>query len=127
VTRTLFDRNISRRIREKVVKDSLEAVVLALVEDQPRTGYGIIASIFSSFDLLLSPGTVYPLLKFLESRGFIEGVSVGRARMFKLRESGRTLLMDLRLEYNEAQRLVSRVLGVKPKEKPIGLDERIRA
>lgn len=119
VTRICLSGNTSRRIREKLVKDSLEIILLTLLEEQPRTGYDLIASIFSSSDVLLSPGTVYPLLKSLEKHAFIESASVGKARTFTLTRSGKSFLTRVSGEYNEAQRLVSRIVGSKPKEKAV--------
>jgi DNA-binding PadR family transcriptional regulator len=57
---------------QMAVKDSLELIVLAMALRQPICGTDIIKTIHSEFGVLLSPGTIYPLLHELEDRGLLK-------------------------------------------------------
>lgn len=62
----------AEQIIEKHVKTFLDIVVLALLNGKPMYGYKIIAAIHKEFGVLLSPGSLYPLLHVLEDRKLIE-------------------------------------------------------
>lgn len=63
---------LEERIIEKHVKTFLDIVVLAMLNGEPMYGYKIIAAIHKEFGVLLSPGSLYPLLHFLEDNKLIE-------------------------------------------------------
>jgi len=63
---------LEERITEKHVKTFLDIVVLAMLNGEPMYGYKIIAAIHREFGILLSPGSLYPLLHFLEDNRLIE-------------------------------------------------------
>ena len=57
---------------EKQVKAFLDVVVLAMLNGEPTHGYKIVANIHKEFGILLSPGSLYPLLHYLEDKRLIE-------------------------------------------------------
>jgi len=63
---------LDRRITEKQVKTFLDIVVLAMLNGEPMYGYQIIAAIHKEFGILLSPGCLYPLLRFFEDNKLVE-------------------------------------------------------
>jgi len=63
---------LEKRITEKHVKTFLDIVVLAMLNGEPMYGYKVIAAIHREFGILLSPGSLYPLLHFLEDNKLIE-------------------------------------------------------
>ena len=63
---------LEERITEKHVKAFLDIVILAMLNDEPMYGYKVIAAIHREFEILLSPGSLYPLLHFLEDNKLIE-------------------------------------------------------
>jgi len=63
---------LEKRITEKHVKTFLDIMVLAMLNGEPIYGYKIIAAIHKEFGVLLSPGSLYPLLHFLENNKLIE-------------------------------------------------------
>jgi len=63
---------LEKRITEKHVKTFLDIVVLAMLNGEPMYGYRLIAAIHREFEILLSPGSLYPLLHFLEDNKLIE-------------------------------------------------------
>ena len=64
-----------KRITEKHVKTFLDIVIFAMLNSEPTYGYKIIAAIHKEFGVLLSPGSLYPLLHFLEDNKLIESCS----------------------------------------------------
>ncbi|CCC81290.1 PadR family transcriptional regulator [Thermoproteus tenax] len=75
-----------------------KAIVLYLLSSGPLSGYEIIKAIENAFKgkVKPSPGTIYPLLKYLEEEGYItsEEQPVGRKRkkIYRLNEKGKELL-----------------------------------
>lgn len=62
----------AEQITGKQVKTFLDIIVLALLNGKPMYGYKIIAAIHKEFGILLSPGSLYPLLHVLEDNKLIE-------------------------------------------------------
>lgn len=62
---------VLEKILEKHVKTFLDIVVLALLNGKPMYGYRVIGAVHKEFGVLLSPGSLYPLLHFLERNGLI--------------------------------------------------------
>ena len=71
-----------------MVKSFLDIIVLSMLKGSPSHGYGIIADIHKRFDVLLSPGTLYPLLYSLEKQGLITIELDGRRKNYLLTEKG---------------------------------------
>jgi len=57
---------------ERFVKEYLDIVVLALIAGKPMCGTDILDIVHKNFNVLLSPGTVYPLLHRLKNEGLLE-------------------------------------------------------
>lgn len=78
----------------------LEYVVLGVLSFEPQSGYGIISyfEVTASVRWSASPGSIYPMLKRLESMGYIEGnldrVYETRPRkVYELTSAGRDALL----------------------------------
>ena len=69
------------------------------VKDRAMSGYDLITYIYDRFEVLLSPGTVYPLLSSMEREGLIEGFQRNRKRVYKLTKKGEFLGQLLSAEY----------------------------
>ncbi|MGC8582246.1 MAG: helix-turn-helix transcriptional regulator [Thermoproteus sp.] len=75
-----------------------KAIVLYLLSSGPLSGYEIIKAIEGSFGgkIRPSPGTIYPLLRYLEEEGYIrsEEQYVGRKRkkIYRMTDEGRRML-----------------------------------
>jgi len=63
---------LEERITQKHVKAFLDIIVLAMLNGEPMYGYKIIGAIHREFGILLSPGSLYPLLHYLEDNRLIE-------------------------------------------------------
>jgi DNA-binding PadR family transcriptional regulator len=78
-----------------------EQVLLGVIADEPRSGYGL-KKMFSSSPASVyqpSPGALYPALRRLEERGLLhaeEQVSSGRRalRLYQVTEAGRAVLLE---------------------------------
>lgn len=73
---------------EKFVKTFLDLLVLAIVHNGSRCGYEVLSLIHERLGVLISPGTLYPLLHKLEERGLIEGRSRDRKKNYVLTSKG---------------------------------------
>ncbi|MDP2846400.1 MAG: PadR family transcriptional regulator [Candidatus Methanoperedens sp.] len=68
-----FDKyNIADATIERFVREYLDVVVLALIAGKPMCGTDIIDSVHKNFNVLLSPGTIYPLLHRLKKEGLLQ-------------------------------------------------------
>ena len=65
-------KDIGNESIERFVKNYLDMIVLALILDKPMCGIDVMKVIHRNFNVLLSPGTVYPLLHALEGNGLLE-------------------------------------------------------
>lgn len=74
---------------------ALRLMVLALIAEQPRHGYDIIATLKESFQGSYSPsaGAIYPLLKSLAKVGFVRAEPDGpKRRLFSITPAGQAWL-----------------------------------
>jgi DNA-binding PadR family transcriptional regulator len=79
------------------VVSPLQFLVLLQLHQSPKYGYEILKALRSEFDGLweLKTGTIYPSLKSLESRGFLESNVIDETEFYSLSEKGRSLLDQL--------------------------------
>ncbi len=56
---------------EDIVKNHLEIIILSLLLEKPMCGYDLIKEIVSRYNVMMSQGTVYPLLYSLKGEGII--------------------------------------------------------
>jgi DNA-binding PadR family transcriptional regulator len=75
-------------------------LILWLLSQRPRHGYELIKEIKRLTGKNLKPGTLYPLLHWLEAEGFIAGKWIKRGqrglRCYRLTKKGEALLLNLR-------------------------------
>jgi DNA-binding PadR family transcriptional regulator len=57
---------------ERFVKEYLDIVVLSMIAGKPMCGTDIQDIVHRNFNVLLSPGTIYPLLHRLQREGLLE-------------------------------------------------------
>jgi PadR family transcriptional regulator PadR len=107
-------------MRSELLKGHLDPLVLALLEDGPLHGYGIIEQLRlrsgEVFDL--PDGTVYPALYRLERAGLVTSTPAtvdGRARrVYRLARPGRAALKESRRDWLQFSSAVSGVLRAGP-------------
>jgi PadR family transcriptional regulator, regulatory protein PadR len=92
-------------MRAEVLKGHLDALILAVIGDEPLHGYAVIEELRrrseGAFDL--AEGTLYPVLHRLEADGLLSSAwsdsSGRRRRVYRLTRRGRTALARRREEW----------------------------
>lgn len=79
---------IIKKMHERVIKSFLDAIVMAELQNGPKSGYDVISFIHTKFDFLVSSGTVYSLLYALERNDLVQGAWIERKRVYKLTDKG---------------------------------------
>lgn len=95
---------------QRFVKDELETIVLALVLREPMCGADIIKEIHIKFDVLLSPGTIYPLLHDLKMKGLLECEYGVKTKNYKPSEGAQEKIRKMSEEHIKASRFLSQFL-----------------
>jgi DNA-binding PadR family transcriptional regulator len=105
-----------RRLKEmtpgKYVKTSLDLVILAILNGKPMYGYKIMAAIHKEFGVLLSPGSLYPLLHLLEEEELVESHDEGGKKVYEATDEGRTRFQNaftmFKISMNQLENFVKR-------------------
>jgi DNA-binding PadR family transcriptional regulator len=96
----------------KYVKTSLDLVILAILNGKPMHGYKIMAAIHKEFGVLLSPGSLYPLLHLLEEKKLVESHVEGGKKIYEATDEGRrgfqNALNVFRMSMNQLENFVKR-------------------
>jgi PadR family transcriptional regulator PadR len=102
-------------------RGSIELLILALLEEQPRHGYDIARLIDERSDgaITFHVASLYPTLYRLEDRGLIEGRWVERTgqrrrRYYRLTVAGRKVLASQRTAWHSFFLALNRVARVRP-------------
>jgi len=82
-----LDKLIGEGSIERFVKKDLEMIIFALLMNTPMCGTDIMKTIHKNFNVLLSPGTIYPLLHDLEKRGLVQYEYAVKKKIYKLVDS----------------------------------------
>jgi DNA-binding PadR family transcriptional regulator len=82
------DDEVLRKMHRRVVKCFLDVLVLLELRDNPLSGYDVISFVHKRFNVLLSSGTAYSCLYYLEREGLIRSEWARRKRVYKLTEKG---------------------------------------
>ena len=80
---------LAERIDGKFVRSFLDVIVMATLDSTPMYGYEIMAMVHKEFGVLLSPGTLYPLLHSLEDKGLIESSDNGGKIVYQTSSEGK--------------------------------------
>lgn len=107
----LIDKStLSEESIEKMVKDNLETIILALLQKKPMCGTEIIGTIHLEFNVLLSPGTIYPLLQSLKERGLITFEKNGKAKVYVPAKNAELKIKRIIDEHIQARKLLTHYL-----------------
>ena len=107
-------------MKADALRGHLDALLLAVLDDEPRHGYAIIEALQerSGGVLALPTGTVYPALRRLERGGLVESAwsTVGgrERRTYQLTTAGRRTLNAERSAWQEFTTTIGAVLSPNP-------------
>jgi DNA-binding PadR family transcriptional regulator len=103
---------LKERTSGKYVKNALDLVILAILNGKPMYGYKIMADIHKEFGVLLSPGSLYPLLHSLEEKKLIESHAEGGKKIYKATNEGRIRFQGafsaFRISMNQLENFIKR-------------------
>ncbi|NHV97327.1 MAG: PadR family transcriptional regulator [Thaumarchaeota archaeon] len=102
--------SISEDAVQQLVKDELESIVLTLLLRKPLCGVEIIKAVYDQFNVLLSPGTVYPLLHLLEKRGMLKCEYGVKNKTYRLDEAAKEKIFKMLEERVRASLLLNSFL-----------------
>ena len=96
---------------DKMVKDHLDAIVLALLQRKPMCGYDILQVIHREFNVFLGPGKIYPLLHTLKKSGLLKLEQSGKMKIYlPADEEAKKKIQDILDERVRGSRLLSNYL-----------------
>jgi len=95
---------------EKMVKDNLESIILAILQKSTMCGTEIIGTIHLKFNVLLSPGTIYPLLHSLKQKGLLTVKKLGKEIVYAPVEDAKPRIRSIVNEHIQARRLLNNYL-----------------
>lgn len=94
-------------VRRKFIKTFLDLIVLKTFKNRQISGYEVITLVYDKFQVLLSPGTIYPVLFKLEKEGLVKVIPTKRKKMYQLTDKGERYADFLDQEY---KRLLPQIL-----------------
>jgi PadR family transcriptional regulator, regulatory protein PadR len=109
-------------MKAQALHGHLDALVLAVLDGEPRHGYAIIEALQARSGGAINPptGTIYPALRRLEQAGYVASdwsTVNGRARRtYQLTGAGRRALAGERATWREFSSTIGRFLG--PEQAP---------
>jgi PadR family transcriptional regulator, regulatory protein PadR len=104
-------------MKAEKLKGHLEALVLAVLADEPLHGYAVIEALRTRSEgaFELAEGTLYPVLHRLEDDGLLSSAWTDadgrRRRVYRLTRRGRSALARRRDEWSSFARAVDAVLA----------------
>jgi len=104
---------ISKDVADEYVKASMETILLSMLKDDAMCGYDLLKEIYQKFGVLLSQGTIYPLLHHLEERGLLKSETPPntRGKVYSPTDSGKELIEKRVSEFLHMQQYVAHFLS----------------
>ena len=98
-----------REIEERIVKDSLDVIILKALKEETLNGYLVNSMIQRRYNIRLSPGTIYSLLYSLEKKGLVESSLRQKPRYYKLTVRGEETLRTIAAMQNRIKAITSTI------------------
>jgi DNA-binding PadR family transcriptional regulator len=92
---------------ERFVKEYLDIVILALIARKPMCGTDILDIVHRNFNVLLSPGTIYPLLHKLKKEGLLEYECSIKKKVYKPARGSEANIKRILEEHSLANELLN--------------------
>jgi DNA-binding PadR family transcriptional regulator len=94
---------------EDIVKAHLEIIILSMLIEKSMCGYDLIKEIFSRYKVLISQGTVYPLLYSMKEEGILHVESMKgdmKTKRYSVAPDGRQLIEKKIDEFIRAEEFI---------------------
>jgi PadR family transcriptional regulator PadR len=108
----MFPDYTSERLNDSMIKTFLDIIVLAMLYGEPTYGYNLIGELHKAFGILLSPGTLYPLLYHLQEDGFIEVKLFKRRKLYYLTDKGHLRVHLINVSYQKHSEMIFRFIDL---------------
>jgi DNA-binding PadR family transcriptional regulator len=97
----------------EIRKGFLKIILLKTINENPTHGYEIIHLIQekSGGRWTPSPGSVYPALEYLETKGYIISEEMERKKVYSITPNGRQVLLQMRKKRDEMLNELTTFLG----------------
>ena len=77
---------------DKIIKQNLDLLVLSMLNKKATHGYDLIVEFHNEFKILLSPGSLYPILYHLEKMEFLKAEIIGKTKIYSVTPLGKKRL-----------------------------------
>ena len=89
MNQSLYSEDVNKqKFFHRYIKAFLDIIILGLLNKQSICGYELLTGVYGRFGILLSPGTLYPLLHKLEKKGLVEGKLDRKRKNYVLTRKG---------------------------------------
>lgn len=103
------EEQIINKIKAKIVKCSLEIILLKNLKENCINGYNFAAILNRKYGVLLSSGTVYSFLYSVERLGLVKSSFKERARCYEITEKGERMLAALAIQKRTLRQLIEQI------------------
>ena len=111
---------IDEAMNNEMRKGFLKMIILKMINDTPMHGYDIIHKIEENTHghWEPSPGSIYPALEFLMSRGYVTMEEIDRKKVYSITSEGKEVILHLKKKRQEMMIEFNNLLGDLPEKKP---------
>ena len=92
---------------ERFVKEYLDIVILAMIAGKPMCGTDILNIVHKNFNVLLSPGTIYPLLHRLQKEGLLDYECSIKKKVYKPARGSEENIRRIIEEHSQANEILN--------------------
>ena len=104
-----METKLLEKMNEKIVKGFLDLLILAKLRKEPMSGYDFVTFINKDFHILVSPGTIYNTLLYMERDGLVKATGTQRKRVYVLTDKGKETIEDI---FSSREKILSLVLNL---------------
>ena len=96
-------------MNERYVKKFLDVIILSILKNKSMCGFDIIKFIQEKFGILLSAGSIYPILHSFEKEGLLIVEKEGRMKVYSITAKGKKIFKGMLGSQKESQKLILRI------------------
>ena len=107
------------KIAERHVKAFLDLLILGILNGNTMYGYKLIGAIHKEFGVLLSPGSLYPLLHMLEKKKMVSSEFHGGKINYSVTSFGKRAFQNTFAEYRAAVKQLDNFMNTSARTPPL--------